>query len=300
MRGVLSQRLIVISAILSKPARGFEPEFKQISNRLMRAKRERSAPRYPYMARRRIQCSGLHSKRLVALITLCTVLALAFVPFISAQQGSSPQYAAYAISLSGRGHSSSFVLNESVASAPGNQAALMLQVISANRNLSYSRVVNLTQEMLLPILPSISNQSLNYQTNNYSVTINLARAGVATASFSGASYTTTKFTFQVSVKSGGMNLPAAGNLTTFPSGLIYSASALVNGTVSLQASLFRTNLPLDPPGQSSSTTTTIAVAGGLGTAAVIGALALVRRGKKNGPNSPSSNAKDGKPSHWVD
>ena len=244
-------------------------------------------------------CQKLHPNRFIVLSSLLVLLAFAiFVPSASSQSSTS-QYATYRVAVSDASQSSSFVVNETVTPTTGNLADLALQAISANRNLSYSRVVNITQQFLFPILPSISNQSLTYASNNYSISFSLMKLGTATSSFSGASYTTTKFAFQVSARSGGLNLPAAGNLTTFPSGLIYSASAVVNGTFTIQASLLGTNLPLDPPGQGSmSPTTTVAVAGSLGTAALVGAFALVKHGKKGHPEI--SNAKDEKPSHWVD
>ena len=239
---------------------------------------------------------------LASLAVLFLSMAVVVVPAFAA---SAPEFASYRISGSGDGHSFSAVANETVApSSASGMSDVTLQIGSAMQNLSYSKIMNASQ-VILPYFPTISNQSLTYQFHNFSISASINQAGSASASYNGQSYSLSNFTFSVSVsgsghKWAGSQYPAevTGSALVFPSGLVYSASIVANGTDAVSVQLLATNLSLtSQSGSSQMTTTSIAVAGGAASILVgVGAFVVYRR--KN--NSQSQSTSESKPLYHVD
>ena len=221
-------------------------------------------------------------------------LAFAVLPASFAATGA--QYAAYQVTGSAQNHSFSAVVNESA--APDSKAGfsnLTLQLSSGVGNLSYSKVINSTKVMF-PYFPGTANQSLSFQYHNYSISLAVAQVGTKSVAFQSASYSLTDYTFSVSgSKTGGTPMSATGNASVFPSGLVYSATIVANGTDTIQIQLLGTNLGLNST-SGASQTTSIAVAGGAGSIlAGVGAFVFYKR------KNPSTNSKtDEKPLYHVD
>jgi len=228
-------------------------------------------------------------------------MTLLVVPAFAA---TAPQYASYRISGTAENHSFSAVVNESVApSSATGMSDVTLAIGSSTQNLTYSKIMN-SSDVILPYFPTISNQSLTYQFHNYSISASITQAGSTSAGYNGQTYSLSNFTFNVSV-SGGNKMWASsqspmgvtGSALVFPSGLVYSASIVANGTDVLSIQLLGTNLPLTSDPSSSITTTTVGVAGAAGSILVgVGAFVIYRR--KN--NSQSQGANESKPLYHVD
>ncbi len=239
---------------------------------------------------------------LASFAVLFLSMAVVVVPAFAA---SAPEFASYRISGSGEGHSFSAVVNETVApSSASGMSDVTLQIGSAMQNLTYSKIMNSSQ-VILPYFPTISNQSLTYQFHNYSISASINQGGSTSASYNGQSYSLSNFTFSVSVSGGGQMGAASqappgitGSVLVFPSGLVYSASIVANGTDTVSVQLLGTNLSFtSQSGSSPMTTTSIAVAGGAGSIlAGVGAFVFYRR--KN--NSHSPNPSESKPLYHVD
>jgi hypothetical protein len=218
------------------------------------------------------------------------------VPSVGASSGSS-QFATYNISGNAGTHTVSAVINETVSpSSSSGMSDVTLQIVSNMANLSYSKILNSTR-VILPYFPTVANQSFSYQIHNYSISASIAQSGTRGATFNGITYTLTNYTFSLSgTKFGGHLMNASGGASVFPSGLVYSAWIVANGTVSIHVQLIGTNLSLDSS-SSSSQTSSIAVAGGAGSVvAGVGAVVLYKR--KNNPEK--SNPDEEKPLHHVD
>ena len=91
-------------------------------------------------------------------------------------------------------------------------------------------------------------------------------------------------------------MSAMGSASVFPSGLVYAATIVANGTDTVSIQLLSTNLSLSSQsGASGQSTTSIAVAGGAASIAVgMGALVVYRR--KNVSQTKGSD----KPLYHVD
>jgi hypothetical protein len=229
---------------------------------------------------------------LASLAVLVLSMAVVVLPVFGA---TAPEYAAYNVTGSAGGHSFSAVINETVApSSTSGMSDVTLQIASNMANLSYSKIMNSSQ-VILPYFPTISNQSLTYQLSNYSMSATIHQAGSGSATYAGKTYAISNYTFSVSV-SGKSQMSASGSTSVFPSGLVYSARIVANGTDTIIVQLLGTNLSLDAQ-SNSSMTTSIAVAGGAGTIlAGIGAFVFYKRKGK----TPSENTSDAKPLYHVD
>ncbi len=236
--------------------------------------------------------------------TSLAVLFLSMALVVPASAATAPQYASYRISGSADGHPFSAVVNESVApSSETGMSDVTLQIASSMQNFTYSKIMNSSQ-IILPYFPTISNQSLTYQFRNYSISASISQAGSTSAGYNGQSYSLSNFTFSVSVSGGGRMWAASqspmavsGSALVFPSGLVYTASIVANGTDLVNVQLLGTNLSLTSQSSSPSmTTTSVAVAGGAGIVLVgVGAFVFYRR--KN--NSQTQGAAS-KPLYHVD
>lgn len=207
-----------------------------------------------------------------------------------------PQYASYSISGSGDGHSFSAIINETVSpTSASGMSDVTLQIVSGSGNLSYSKMMNSSQ-IILPYFPTISNQSLTYEFHNFSISATINQAGSGNAVYNSNTYSLSNYSFSV-VISGRSNTEIVGSASVFPSGLVYLASLVANGTDSLSVKLLATNLSLNPQSNSSSqTNTSMAVAGGTVSILVgIGAFVVYRR--KNTSQAENSGEK---PLYHVD
>jgi LPXTG-motif cell wall-anchored protein len=236
--------------------------------------------------------------RLFALASvLVSFLSLAMLaPAVGATTASS-QYAAYSISGNYGNHSITALVNETVApSSSSGMSDLTLKIASSMSNFSYSKIVN-SSKVMFPYFPTVANQSISYQMQNYSISASISQSGTGSATYDGKTYSLTNYTFSVSgVKLGGSPMNASGGASVFPSGLVYSAWVTANASETIHAQLVGTNLSLDTS-SSSSQTTSIAVAGGAGSIlAGVGAFVFYKR--KN--NSQKASANGDKPLYHVD
>jgi hypothetical protein len=240
-----------------------------------------------------------HSVAFPLVIAAVALLSFAFfVPVASAQSSDlGTHYVVYSVSASGPNRTVSATVNETVVQNSNSAlASVTLQVVSNYANLSYSKLVNATHE-LLPILPSLGTRSIQLSRGNASISASVTQTGTQRIEFSGANYSVTDYSFSISVQGEKMSGSASGQLSLFPSGLVYSATIDVNGTRTVSAQLLSTNIALGASPSSGSNTTTIAVAGGsVSVATGVGALAFFRHGRKES----SSSSSEAKPLHWVD
>ncbi len=216
----------------------------------------------------------------------------------------------------------SYTVTERVSPGPNSSFnTLFLAVASNGGNFSYSRLVN-SSVPLEPFLPAITNQNFTYGGNGTSVSASIARNGTVPVTFQGKSYSLTSYAFSLEITTSmpnlsGLNLTSslltingipdtvpslASNTTTtvmgsiyaFPSGLVYSVKADVQGQPPFSVTLLSTTLPLSDPSPS----TTMEVASiGVGAGAIVSALALgvgVRHRRQ------SKETAEVKPDHWVD
>ncbi len=221
-------------------------------------------------------------------------LATVIVPVFAV---TAPQYASYSIGGDGEGHSFSVVVNETVSpSAAAGMSDFTLQIASAMGNFSYSKIMN-ASKVVLPYFPVISNQSFTYQFHNYTIYATINQSGTGSVDYNGRTYTLSNYTFSVTA-SGHSQTSAIGSASVFPSGLVYSVALVANGTDTVSVRLLATNLPLVSPSSSSSqTTTSVAVAGGVGSI-LVGVGAFVAYKRKN--SSHSGDSGETKPLYHVD
>lgn len=202
-------------------------------------------------------------------------------------------FASYRITLSSPMGQHSVLVNESFSpSARAGYSDLVLQLIGTQQNLTYSRLVNASEDFL-PYLPSVAPQSLNYSNGtSYSLHVNVTASGTEDVTFEGSQYTMNLLTLSGSASYGNRSIVANGTVETFPSALVYSAS-LESGMVQLKAVLQATDLPLNSPGSQISTSTYVGTGVGVGAAALGGAFLMRRRERK-------TKQQEQKPLHWVD
>jgi len=216
----------------------------------------------------------------------------------------------------------SYTVTERVSPGPNSSFNnLFLAIASNGGNFSYSRLVN-SSVPLEPFLPAITNQNFTYGGNGTSVSASIARNGTVPVTFQGQGYTLTSYAFSLEITASmpnlsGLNLTSSpltindipdaasaltsnttttlvGSIYAFPSGLVYSVKADVQGQPSFSVTLLSTTLPLKDPAPSS---TMEVVSIGVGAGAIVSALALgvgVRHRKH------SEETAEVKPDHWVD
>jgi hypothetical protein len=222
------------------------------------------------------------------------VILAMFTPVVLAAQASQG-YVAYRLVATGPTNSYTVTLNESVEpSHQPNLSVVTLSLFSNNWNLSYSRTVN-SSIQLFPYLPTLANQSIAYSYKGYSIRLSLQRSGTNEVSFNGEQYQVTNYEFFASINSTTHIFGAAGNVSTMPSGLIYSVNAVFNQTEVISFQLIATSIPLNDPA-SLTRTTAMTAAGMVSVAAAAVALPWgIRRRKR--PTEPPMGSK---PLHWVD
>jgi hypothetical protein len=202
-------------------------------------------------------------------------------------------FVTYQVSLTSPKGQHSVLVTETV--GPTSQAGfsdLVLQLFGKQQNLSYSRLVN-ASDNLFPFLPSITTRSIDYSNGTkYSVHVTLTDSGTSVVTFKGSQYTLSVLGITISGSYGTRAFRANGTVDTFPSSLVYSAS-LGNGTARAEALLQATDLPLNSPSAQTSTAAYVGAGVGVG-ALVLGGVFLIRRRTKK------VETKGEKPLHWVD
>ncbi len=233
-------------------------------------------------------------KFLAAFVAIVALTLITFVPSVSAQTPGT-QYVTYTINATTPNGTVSATLNETVTPGSNGLATAAFQIISSEANLSYSRLVNASQE-LFPLVPSIGTRSLNLTITNTTISASVTQTGTQSITFSGASYSLTTYSFSISAQNVQGSGFATGQFALFPSGLVYSTTINANGTISVNTQLVSTNLPLSTSSDGLKATTTIVIAGGAGSLiAGVGAFAFFKKEKNSSPGSG-----DSKPLHWVD
>lgn len=225
------------------------------------------------------------------LVLLCLTLVLALAPTVHA--AGSTGYVSYNIQTSSNGNQRSYSVNESVSqSSHSGESILSLIVKSASTNFTYSHLVN-SSVVVFPYLPVITNRTLTYSNDSYSISIRLVQEGTSKVTFQGSQYTLNVYAVSANFTDADFSGNANGTLATFPSGLVYTA-AITLGKGSLTATMTSTSLQL----QASSAAPSIQIASagiGVSVAAVAVVLSIgVRAKRKNGTEQAE------KPEHWVD
>ena len=202
-------------------------------------------------------------------------------------------FATYQVTLTTPTGQHTVLVNETVkvTDKPGF-SDLILQLTGGTQNLTYSRLVNSSMN-LLPYLPSIPSQSVDYSNGTkYNVQANFTAGGTKPLIFKGTQYTLSVYTIVVHATLGNRTVDANGTVAAFPSSLVYSAS-FGSGGKSVEVFLVGTDLPL---AQTSTQTMMAAYIGaGLGVGgAAFATVFIVRRREKRAQN------KEQKPLHWVD
>ncbi|HEV2225225.1 MAG TPA: hypothetical protein VGR56_00305 [Nitrososphaerales archaeon] len=222
-------------------------------------------------------------------------LAMVALLFVSSAVAAQPVrgFVTYQVSLSSPKVQHSALVTETVGSnAKAGYSNLILQLFGAKQNLSYSRIVN-ASDNLFPFLPSIATRTFDYSNGTkYNIHVNLADKGTTVVTFKGSQYTLSVLAISVSGSYGPRTFRANGTVETFPSTLVYSAS-LGNGTVKAEALLQATDLSLNSPSAQASTAAYVGAGVGIGALAIGGVFLIRRRTKKVG-------SKGEKPLHWVD
>jgi hypothetical protein len=230
---------------------------------------------------------------LLAAVSLLAVLPLAQASVTAGSSSPSSGFASYGVQVTQNGTTRSVSVNESVtpSSSPGN-SILLLTVQAASSNFTYSRVVN-SSSTLFPYLPAISNQNYTYSSSSYSVAAKISQEGVSQVTFQGNAYTVTNYAFSATIVSTNGSKTISGNVSAFPSDLVYTVSAQTNNA-SVTATLTSTSLALSADAGAPALQ---AASAGVGISLAVGAVALslgVRMKRKQSP-AVSSN-----PDHWVD
>jgi len=226
-------------------------------------------------------------------VVVVAVLILLATPAVFASQPNQG-FAAYEVTATLPSGQHSVLVNESL--FPTNKAGfstLVLQLIGEEQNLTYSRLVNTTTN-LLPYLTNLPAKSFGYSNGTkYSVQGNVSSSGTMTTTFRGSKYTLNVYSLAIHLSYGNTSVNAQGTVETFPSALVYSVSASGSGNFEVQALLQATNLPLADP--SPQTTTASYVGAGIGVGGIALAAALLARRKDR-----KVRTQEQKPMYWVD
>ncbi|HZD13143.1 MAG TPA: hypothetical protein VE177_06465, partial [Candidatus Binatus sp.] len=245
-----------------------------------------SMPRFPRLALTLVVS-------LVLLTAGGTILSGASAATATPSQG----YVAYDITLTNGGKTvQSFVINETARPTGQNSLVqLTFNVLSNDRNLTYSKVVNSSSvPEIFPYVIGLNNQSFSYSTRGINLTARIVHEGTAQVVFNGKTYITQRssLTFSIS-RSTDKSYSAAGTLLAMPSGLVYSLDVKTDLSYVLGAKLLATNLQLTSPNSDNVTTTFGFALVGLGLAGAVGlavpsVFALVKTRISNRPLSPET------------
>jgi hypothetical protein len=222
-------------------------------------------------------------------------LAVVALLIVSTAVASQPVrgFATYQVTVTSPRGQHSVLVNETVgSSSKTGYSDLVLQLIGRQQNFSYSRLVNASGNYF-PFLPSLTNKSFDYSNGTrYSVHVSVTDSGTTTVKFKGSQYAMHVLVVTVLGTHGTKSFRANGTVETFPSTLVYSASA-GNATAKVQAVLQATNLPLVSASPQSATAAVVGAGVGIGALALAGTFLIRRRDRK-------AKSQGEKPLHWVD
>ena len=262
----------------------------------------------------------MHSLKIVAATLLMLTIIFGVGTSFALTYGPSNGYVQYKVAANGSASnfkSISGIVNESA--QPTGQTGfvnLVLGITSTVANLTYSKNINTTSlPEIFPYLPTVTNQSLSYQTEGISISANLINAGQTSVTFNGTAYQATKFLIAFSAvnSSNALSFSGNGSIISFPSGLIDTVQISLNQTASINATLLSTNLSLNAPSGNINPIGVSILGVALSVAVVIAAPTIYKREKKKhegqtredeNKNSQENDVKkeneDEKPSYWVD
>ena len=263
----------------------------------------------------------MHSLKVVVTAFLVLTIMLGVGTCFALTYGPSSGYVQYKVTANGTATyfpSVNGIINESV--QPTGQAGfvgLKLSISSTIANFTYSKDVNTTSLLeIFPYLPTITNQSLSYQTQGISISANLVNAGQISITFNGATYQATKFliAFSAENSSDAQSFSGNGSIISMPSGIIDTVQISLNQTAIINATLLSTNLSLNVPASNINPVGASVLGAALSVAVVIAAPTIYRREKKKheektleheDKSSQESDLKqenkdEEKPSYWVD
>jgi hypothetical protein len=263
----------------------------------------------------------MHSLKTVVATFLIMALLCEVGSSFALTFGPSNGYVQYKVTASGTTNffqPVSGIINESA--QPTGQMGfvnLILGISSTAANLTYSRDVNITSlPEIFPYLPTVTNQSLSYQTKGISISAKLTNAGQTSITFSNATYQASKFSiaFSASNSSNALSFSGNGSILTMPSGLIDTVQLSLNQTASINATLLSTNLSLNAPAGNINPLGASVLGVALAAAVAIAAPTIYEREKKkkheeqpreDENKSQENDAKqedkdEKKPSYWVD
>ncbi len=207
------------------------------------------------------------------------------------------RYASYELTYTQDGTTHSVLLNESVSPTSNPNLSILSIVLQSNMwNLSYSQAVN-SSEAFFPYVPSISNRSFYYSTPQYALSFTLEDQGPVNIQYLGQTYKGTIYGFTGDAKVNQSTYSLSGNLTVFPSSLLFSLIVELNATATISAKLVSTNLQLSAADPRASYAL-VAVTAGVGVAAVLimglglPFLSNRRRSAAQAPTQPKD--------YWVD
>jgi hypothetical protein len=197
----------------------------------------------------------MRSIKILVVMILSLVLLLGAADAVAI--GPSSGYVQYKVTVSGPENSIApitAVVNETA--QPSDRSGIIdltMAVSSTTSNFTYSRDVNSSSlPEIFPYLSGLTNQSLSYEIQGFSIKLNLVNTGQVTVTFKGTSYQATKYlvSFSTAATTASTSFSGNGNITSLPSGLIDTVQLSVNQTASVDATLLSTDLSINAPASS--------------------------------------------------
>lgn len=261
-------------------------------------------------------------------ILLVSVLALTLLMGTAAQMalaidyGPSSGFVQYRVSANLNGISNLFSLNSAnitESAKPSGTAGLTDITVSLSSNLSnltYSKDVNTTSLLeIFPYVPTVTNQSIAYQTNGFTINLKLTNVGTIPITFNGTTYQATKYLVNFSVANASTPVTVTGNgsIISMPSGLVDTAQISLSQTATVNMTLESTNLSLNSPASHINPVGVSLLGIALAAAVAIAAPTIYKIEKKKHEKQSSEEASEKageknadqespseKPSYWVD
>ncbi len=196
----------------------------------------------------------MRSFKIVIVAIVAFTLLLAVPASFASAIGPSYGYVQYKVTLNSSDYPFTpiFIVNETV--QPSGQSGIVnltLAISSTNSNFTYSRDVNSSSlPEIFPYLSGLTNQSLSYDIQGFSINVNLVNTGQVAVTFNGASYQATKYIVSFSATNSSTSFAGNGNITSLPSGLISNVELSLNQTATVNATLISTDLSPNATGSS--------------------------------------------------
>ena len=259
---------------------------------------------------------ALRSFKIVITTIFALTLLLGLAANFASAAGESYGYVQYNVNISGLGNSNfpaSAVVNETV--QPSGQSGfvdLTLALSASVGNFSYSRVVNSSSlPEIFPYLSGLTDQSLSYQYQGFSIHANLVNTGQASVTFNGTSYQATKYLVSFSASNSSTSFSGNGTIISLPSGLIENLSLSLNQTATVNATLLSTDLSLNAPASSIDPVGASLLGVAIAASVVVAAPVIIKKTSNSkhkthhqeNENSQENNEKypdESKPSYEVD